>query len=177
MWRKHSYLCNQVALRTTMRLRSVRRAGCAASCLPSSYLASPVVLLAFNSSLPVFSQPRGQGQHKRIVNLSISSTLRYRNLLWSGRPLRNSIMSCSVFAVALENLWILLLKICLKKKIFLMKLWVTKQPLLLIIAFLTRGIFGSCWGRDLSRLWMINPSVEHNQRLPYKNSGVFHADS
>lgn len=24
---------------------------------------------------------------------------------------------------------------------------------------------------------MINPSVEHNQRLPYQNSGAFHADS
>lgn len=83
---------------------------------------SPALLAVFNPSIPYpFPQPRGQMQHKRIVNLSISGILRYRDRLWSCRPLRNSIMSCSVFAVALENLWILLLKICLKKKIFLMK--------------------------------------------------------
>lgn len=128
---------------------------------------------------PTSSHTRGQVQHESIVNLSIFSVLRYRNLLWSGRPLGNSIMSCSVFAVALENLWILLLNICLKKKnLFNETVWVTKQPLLLIIAFLTRGIFGSCWGRDLSRLWMINPSVEQNQRLPCPpSSGAFRADS
>lgn len=69
-------------------------------------------------------------------------------------------------------------EICFKKKnLFNETVWVTKQPPLLIIAFLTRGIFGSCWGRDLSRFWMIHPLMEHNQRLPYQNSGAFHADT
>lgn len=111
-----------VALETSGK-SNARGEGWLARELPSLLVSDqPSLAGCVNSSLPyLLSQPGGQVQHKRIVNLSISSILRYRNRLWSGRPLRNSIVSCSVFTVALENLWILLLKICLKKKIFLMK--------------------------------------------------------
>lgn len=103
--------------------------------------------------------------------------LMYGNLPWSDRPLRNSIMSCSVLLWLWKTFGFFYWNLFEKKNLFNETVWVTKQPPLLIIAFLTRGIFGSCRGRDLSRFWMIHPLVEHNQRLPYQNSGAFHADT
>lgn len=64
-------------------------------------------------------------------------------------------MSCSILLWLWKNLWISLLKFVWGKNLFNETVWVTKQPPLLIIAFLTRGVFGSWWGRDMSRLLMI----------------------